>query len=107
MRAWSRVKRNKAAVFGLMVLGLVCTAALLAPWIAPYDPAEQFFDGLTVEGRPLGPSQRFLLGRDLLGRDLRRARSGDVELGLVLQPNGREDDRGSRCTGAVFAGVRA
>ncbi|MGH9196997.1 MAG: ABC transporter permease, partial [Acidimicrobiia bacterium] len=37
--AWSRVKRNKAAVFGLMVIGLVCTAALLAPWIAPYDPA--------------------------------------------------------------------
>lgn len=53
-----------------MVIGLVCTAALLAPWIAPYDPAEQFFDGLTFEGRPLGPSQRFLLGTDLLGRDL-------------------------------------
>jgi len=68
--AWSRVKRNKAAVFGLMVIGLVCTAALLAPWIAPYDPAEQFSDGLTLEGRPLAPSQRFLLGTDLLGRDL-------------------------------------
>ena len=53
-----------------MVIGLLCTAALLAPWIAPYDPAEQFFDGLTLEGRPLGPSQRFLLGTDLLGRDL-------------------------------------
>src|SRR5690606_29114283 len=31
---------------------------------------EQFFDGLTLEGMPLPPSDRFPLGTDLLGRDL-------------------------------------
>jgi ABC-type dipeptide/oligopeptide/nickel transport systems, permease components len=41
-----------------------------APWLAPYDPSQQFFDGLTLEGAPLPPSARFWLGTDLLGRDL-------------------------------------
>jgi len=43
---------------------------VLSPWIAPYDPAQQFTDGLTLEGLPLPPSGRFWLGTDLLGRDL-------------------------------------
>jgi ABC-type dipeptide/oligopeptide/nickel transport system permease component len=38
--------------------------------VAPYDPSQQFFDGLTLEGAPLPPSARFWLGTDLLGRDL-------------------------------------
>ena len=42
----------------------------LAPWVAPFDPAEQFFDGLTLEGAPLPPSAKFWLGTDTLGRDL-------------------------------------
>lgn len=67
---WTRVKRNRAALFGLVVVLVVIGVALLAPWIAPYDPAQQFFDGLTLEGRPLPPSSRFWLGTDLLGRDL-------------------------------------
>jgi peptide/nickel transport system permease protein len=46
------------------------TAAALAPWVTPYDPYEQFFDGLTLEGAPLPPSGRFWLGTDLLGRDV-------------------------------------
>src|SRR5213594_3209698 len=65
-----RVKRTRAAVFGLVVVAAVIGAALLAPWIAPYDPARQFTDGLSLEGRPLAPSSRFWLGTDLLGRDL-------------------------------------
>ncbi len=67
---WDRVKRTRAAVFGLVVVAAVIGAALLAPWIAPYDPARQFTDGLSPEGRPLPPSGRFWLGTDLLGRDL-------------------------------------
>jgi len=67
---WDRVKRNRAALFGLVVVIVVSAVAMLAPWIAPYDPAQQFFDGLTLEGRPLPPSPRFWLGTDLLGRDL-------------------------------------
>lgn len=67
---WTRVARNRAALFGLVVVVVVIGVAILAPWIAPYDPAQQFFDGLTPEGRPLPPSSRFWLGTDLLGRDL-------------------------------------
>ena len=67
---WKRFKRDKAALFGGTVIVIVVTAALLAPWVTPYDPHEQFFDGLTLEGAPLPPNKRFLLGTDLLGRDL-------------------------------------
>jgi peptide/nickel transport system permease protein len=62
--------RDPLALGGAVTVALVVAAALLAPVIAPYDPAEQFFDGLTIEGAPLPPSERFLLGTDLLGRDL-------------------------------------
>lgn len=44
--------------------------AVLAPWIASYAPDEQLFDGLTLEGAPLPPGGAFVLGTDLLGRDL-------------------------------------
>src|SRR3989475_7952914 len=67
---WDRVKRNRAALCGLVVVAVVIGVALLAPWITPYDPARQFTDGLSQEGRPLPPSSRFWLGTDLLGRDL-------------------------------------
>lgn len=67
---WSRVKGSPSALLGMLVVVLVVSLAIFAPWIAPYDPSEQFFDGLTMEGRPLGPSARFWLGTDLLGRDL-------------------------------------
>ncbi len=67
---WKRFKRNKAALFGGTVISLIVIAAVLAPWVTPYNPHEQFFDGLTLEGAPLPPNKRFLLGTDLLGRDL-------------------------------------
>ena len=68
--AWSRFRMDKAALFGATIIVIVVTAALLAPWVTPHDPYEQFFDGLTMEGAPLPPSKRFWLGTDLLGRDL-------------------------------------
>ena len=62
--------RDPLATTGTVAVVLVACAALFAPWLAPYDPARQFFDGLTIEGAPLPPSERFWLGTDLLGRDL-------------------------------------
>ena len=66
----ARLLRRPLAVFGLAVIGLVVVAALFAPLLAPYDPGEQFFEGLTLEGAPLPPNAAFWLGSDLLGRDL-------------------------------------
>lgn len=65
-----RILRDPLAIAGLVAVAAVAAAAILAPALAPYDPAVQFFDGLTIEGAPLPPSERFLLGTDLLGRDL-------------------------------------
>ncbi|ESW61111.1 MAG: peptide ABC transporter permease [Rhodobacter sp. CACIA14H1] len=68
--AFRRLLDRKLALFGFGLIALVVAAALLAPWIAPYAPEEQLFDGLTLEGAPLPPDARFIMGTDLLGRDL-------------------------------------
>lgn len=65
-----RLMERKLALFGFALIVLVVGSALLAPWIAPYAPEEQLFDGLTLEGAPLPPDARFIMGTDLLGRDL-------------------------------------
>lgn len=74
-RAWRRLRRDRSAMFGAMLVALIVAAALLADILAPYDPAEQFRDGLTPDGQPV-PSTivdgraRFLFGTDANGRDL-------------------------------------
>lgn len=68
--AWRRLLKRPLALFGLAMIALVVAGALFAPWLTPYDPAEQFFDGLSIEGAPLPPSAQYWLGTDLLGRDL-------------------------------------
>jgi peptide/nickel transport system permease protein len=66
---WRRFKNDKAALVGLAVIVIMVTSAAGAPLFAPFDPNEQFFDGLTIEGSPLPPSDRFWFGTDTLGRD--------------------------------------
>lgn len=64
------MRRQPAVIGGLVLIGVLLTLALFAPWVSPYDPTEQFADGLSQDGRPLAPNAHFLLGTDLLGRDL-------------------------------------
>ncbi|SEN89570.1 peptide/nickel transport system permease protein [Pseudorhodobacter antarcticus] len=66
----SRLARRKLAVFGAVVIVLIVGAALFAPLIAPFAPDDQMFDGLTLQGAPMPPDAKFLMGTDLLGRDL-------------------------------------
>ena len=40
-RAWRRLLRRKSAVLGLIIIVVLVLVALLAPLIAPYDPAHQ------------------------------------------------------------------
>lgn len=63
------LKRPRAA-FGLGVIAIMVVAAVFAPWLMPHDPFEQSFDGLSMAGAPLPPGGDFVLGTDLLGRDL-------------------------------------
>jgi peptide/nickel transport system permease protein len=66
---WFRFRRDRLALAGLVIIAVLVTAGFTAPLIAPYDPNEQFFDGLTLEGSPLPPSLRFWFGTDTNGRD--------------------------------------
>jgi peptide/nickel transport system permease protein len=68
--ALARLLRRKMALFGLLIIALVVAGAVFAPWIAPFDPNDQMFDGLTLEGAPMPPDGKFWMGTDLLGRDL-------------------------------------
>ncbi|MDP9138398.1 MAG: ABC transporter permease [Pseudomonadota bacterium] len=66
---WRRFRKDRVSLASLGVIVTLVAAALLAPWLAPFDPNEQFFDGLTLEGQPLPPDGRFWFGTDTLGRD--------------------------------------
>ena len=63
----SRVLRDPRARVGLVVLAAVALAALLAPLLAPYDPAAQL-DIVRLQGLP--PSWAHPLGTDQFSRDL-------------------------------------
>ena len=63
--AWLRLKKNRAAVTGGMVLTIMVVLAILTPWIAPYGYEAQNLDlGATP------PSAAHWLGTDIFGRDL-------------------------------------
>nr|MDT0659285.1 ABC transporter permease [Micromonospora sp. DSM 115978] len=59
------VLRNRLALFGLVVLGLLAVAAAVGPWLAPYDP-----NGVDIPNRLAGPSLEHPFGTDNLGRDV-------------------------------------
>lgn len=62
---FTELKKNKGALIGMFVIILATIIAILAPLLAPYDPAKVFSESLR-----LPPSAQFLLGTDDLGRDL-------------------------------------
>lgn len=70
MTALKAMLRQPSALFGLLVVVSVLVLATAAPWIAPFSPDDQMVDGLTLEGAPMPPGGKFLLGTDTLGRDL-------------------------------------
>lgn len=64
-RILRRLRRNKAAVFSLVVLALLALLAIIGPWVAPHDPNK-----VALGLRLMGPSGEHLLGTDELGRDV-------------------------------------
>ena len=67
---WRRFRRDRFAMAGCAIIIVLILVAILAPWIAPHNPTKQYDAGLTAQGMPVGPSARFWLGTDALGRDL-------------------------------------
>jgi ABC-type dipeptide/oligopeptide/nickel transport system permease subunit len=68
---WSRLRHVRAGLAGLAIVGLVTTAALFAPWLAPHDPYEQnVVERLKPPVWLAGGEWAHPLGTDPLGRDL-------------------------------------
>jgi peptide/nickel transport system permease protein len=65
MNAWSRFRRNRLALVGLVLVVVLAVSAALAPWLAPYDPARQSL----IEKRAK-PGAKYVLGADEFGRDI-------------------------------------
>ena len=63
--AWSRLCKNRLAMFGLLFLALIMLLCLLAPWLTPYSYEEQ---NLRLGAQT--PSFSHLLGTDTFGRDM-------------------------------------
>jgi len=80
-----RLRRDRFFQLGLALVGLVVAAAVLAPWLAPFDP----LSGDLRHAYLLSPNGRFLLGTDSQGRDvLSRVLYGarlSLSVGLISQ----------------------
>jgi peptide/nickel transport system permease protein len=62
--AWTRLRRDPVTLGACCVIAILIVAAVLAPWIAPFDPdATEAADALQ------SMSWRHLLGTDVYGRD--------------------------------------
>jgi oligopeptide transport system permease protein len=87
MDAWRRLRRNRAAVIGLIVICINILVAVFAPYIAPSDYKTQNYTALNSAPewivklfpnmKPIGETggyvrvnNSFLLGSDNLGRDM-------------------------------------
>jgi peptide/nickel transport system permease protein len=78
---WRRLARNRLSFSALCAILLITAAALLAPWVAPYDPDEP-----DAEAALSSVSRRHPLGTDLYGRDQlsRLVHAGRVDLLVAL-----------------------
>lgn len=110
--------RNKVALIGLVIVGIIVFCAITASYIAPYDP-----NALNVVDRLKPPGAQYFLGTDDFGRDifsrLLYGASISIQIAIIAQGisvtlgiavglvsgwyGGRIDDLIMRITDAVFA----
>ncbi len=76
---WNKLKRNKLAFFGAIVLILLILLSMVAPIISPYG--RDTVDLLNIES---GPTAKHILGTDELGRDIftRLIYGGQISLSI-------------------------
>lgn len=72
--AWRRLRKNKAAVIGLVYIGFMGLVAIFGPMLAPHDPnlipmGEGFVPANLPPFWQDGSDSRFILGTDSLARD--------------------------------------
>ena len=64
-RALRRLLRRRGAMVGLFIVAFFVLLAILAPWLAPYDPLATSWSAVRK-----GPGMAYLFGTDELGRDV-------------------------------------
>jgi oligopeptide transport system permease protein len=75
--AWLRLIRNKASVFGMIVIVFFLFVAFFAPFLSPHNPLQinsgkDYFPPFFIKDSAIGKAgtSEFILGTDTLGRDL-------------------------------------
>ncbi|MBV8086193.1 MAG: ABC transporter permease [Chloroflexi bacterium] len=63
--ALTRLRRDRVAMIGAVLIAFILLLAILAPYISPYDYA-----AINGQRKLIGPGSVYLLGGDELGRDL-------------------------------------
>jgi peptide/nickel transport system permease protein len=67
---WNRLIRNKLAIAGSVIIGIVIIAAIFAPVIASQDPNKNGIFKVYPSENKQAPSREHFMGTDDLGRDL-------------------------------------
>ena len=87
-RALRRLFRRKGAVAGLVVIAAFVATAMLAPWIAPYDPLATSWSLVRKPPSALHWFGTDDLGRDIMSRVIYGARAslvaGAISVGIAL-----------------------
>ena len=84
--AWRRFKKNKLAVFGLVILGALIVISVFAPLLSPYNPFISLKNEAGLYNTLQSPSKEHFLGTDSLGRDVlsRMIYAGRISLSVGL-----------------------
>ena len=66
--AWKRLKKNKTAMAGMIIIAVLLLIAILADFIAPYGYREQDYAAILATPSAAHPFGCDYLGRDILSR---------------------------------------
>ena len=78
------VLRQKNGLFGLILTGVVLICAVLAPWVAPYDPY-----AIDMEVALQAPSLGHPMGTDVFGRDVMSRLIFGARISMVVSVSSR------------------
>ncbi|WP_232660482.1 ABC transporter permease [Pseudonocardia sp. TRM90224] len=76
---WNRYRRNKLALVGTFIVGLLVFLAIFEPILTPFDPFEQNLLNTTAP-----PDSRHFFGTDVLGRDMFSAIIYGAKLAVIV-----------------------
>jgi ABC-type dipeptide/oligopeptide/nickel transport system permease subunit len=79
-----RILRDRLALAAAILLGLICMAAILAPWLAPYDPYNTTRRPFVPPRWSEGSLPQYWLGTDGQGRDMLSRLLYGTRLTLVM-----------------------